>query len=781
MQLALKKRSLSFLLLFLPGCLLLNACTSRDSAEKVPLSEWSIYKGKHVGAAAKPAAGALLAEHYSRDRLPEYAPEAAGPMSFLTAFRVPAMLAGKDKAFVIGPIDYPLELYLNGHKVYQFGLWENVYNSQSNYAHCVTAPACAIHDNGKSNSLAAIIYPRGEKTALPQIYITTYEKAYAAAFWRNLICFYGILAFSVLSLMVGILYLSLFITGEGTDRNYLYFALTSFFIALGFVHFTINHNALTFQTLLLKLSRIGLTLSAVSFLFFAMEFTRLLYRVRIIKYFVAIVGAGFSMVLLLQNSKANVYGIFYYSQVFLITPSVIGVFALLAFSVWKNRSLSQIGLFTAFSMVVVASLHDMYYLSNAISPFTWQLPYGYLALELAIILILAKERGLLLSGLRQQSQALQQRNDALEKAKAHAEAADEAKSSFLKTMAHEFRTPLNCIDVPARMIRSAAEHCDCAQHADAILKASRRLAATTNNVLDFAAYENGELTIHRAVFNFAQAAGEVVAACGQDAEVKKLAIELDVDKNVPEKLEGDRSRIMQMLITLVENAIKFTESGRVTIAISASQVDSGYDVAVRVTDTGIGMSQEHVDEILRSFGPQHSSFTRPFEGLGIGLTVTKHLLDLMGGALFIESTEGTGTQVTVNLRLKGVGSAGAVNALAGKKILVVEDNKLNRLVLCKLLQKADAEVVVAENGLEAVEHYRQQRFDAILMDVQMPVMDGLTATKKIKALQQERYQVPVLGVTANAEETECLQAGMDAYIPKPVNAALLKDTVSAFL
>ena len=377
------------------------------------------------------------------------------------------------------------------------------------------------------------------------------------------------------------------------------------------------------------------------------------------------------------------------------------------------------------------------------------------------------------------TQARQAEKDAHE-ARERAEAANRLKSDFLATMGHEIRTPLNGVLGMAHVM--AAGPLEPAQREKLrIIKTSgESLLTLLNDMLDLAKIEAGYMKLDDATFDLAAVLSSACDGFAVMAAEKGVKFDLRVSEAAAGAWRGDAQRLRQVVSNLVANAVKFTSIGAVGVVVDATE--SGLRIMVR--DTGIGMKPEQIPQLFEKFVQADSSSTRRFGGTGLGLAICRQLTELMGGTLTASSIEGQGSVFTFEAPLVRVAPAPAVERVAptaptGRlRILAAEDDHINREVLAALLEPLDADLVFAADGEAAVEAYRRGGFDVVLMDIRMPKMSGVEATKAIRDWEDQRGlpRTPILAVTANlmtTHVTEYMAAGMDAVIGKPIDARKL--------
>ncbi|MEO1382798.1 MAG: ATP-binding protein, partial [Bacteroidota bacterium] len=417
---------------------------------------------------------------------------------------------------------------------------------------------------------------------------------------------------------------------------------------------------------------------------------------------------------------------------------------------------------------------------------------------------LAESNARLEQKVEERTAEIKEKNQQLIQAKEVAESGAKAKANFLATMSHEIRTPLNGVIGMAELIMNTNLDEEQQDQLQIIRNSSENLLTIINDILDFSKVESGKLTLEAQDIDLYGCIQQVIDLFTPQAKVKNLQLFADIAETVPQMVRGDRVRLSQILTNLVSNAVKFTEKGRVKVSVEQIPhlQDGKIQLKIGVHDTGIGIPEDKIDQLFKAFEQVDASTTRRFGGTGLGLAICKQLVALMEGEIWIESQLNVGTTFFFTLQLahaaqsvapdrvpaldKGHKSLGGSNTLNTSlstlypmQILIAEDNRINQRIAQKIFGSLGYEIHLVPDGQKAWEAVTHRKYDVIMMDVQMPILDGLAATQKIR--QSPLFPQPIIiAMTANAMQEDrqrCLDAGMDDYITKPIKPSSIQEVL----
>jgi len=393
---------------------------------------------------------------------------------------------------------------------------------------------------------------------------------------------------------------------------------------------------------------------------------------------------------------------------------------------------------------------------------------------------------------------------ASEKARENAEAEARARRIFLAKMSHEIRTPMNGIMGMTDLALQADPPEEIADYLEIIKKSSDSLLNIINDILDYSKVESGKMELEELPFNLKQLIEETISIFNPEIKKKNIEVNTLFCPDLPGNIIGDPTRIKQIFINLLGNAVKFTDNGTIIIGINKDETPSAFNheentisLLCYVEDTGIGIESEKLVNIFEPFLQSDSAISREYGGTGLGLSICKSLIQLMGGEIKVDSNPGKGSRFYFNLILKSAENLKKDNKISmeskifnykwsGYSVLLAEDNRVNRIIAEKLLTRAGLKVINCENGIEAVELWEIEKPDLILMDLQMPEMDGTEATEQIRKIEKEKglNRIPIIALTAHImseEKNYAINSGMNGWVEKPVKPEMLYSEIARFL
>ncbi len=409
---------------------------------------------------------------------------------------------------------------------------------------------------------------------------------------------------------------------------------------------------------------------------------------------------------------------------------------------------------------------------------------GWLSIALILILSLLTLSLYKNNNLRAKAnELLQDKNTELQEAKENAEKASQAKAQFLSTITHELRTPMYTVTGLTHLLLEEDPKPEQKEHLNSLKFSGEYLLSLINNILDLNKLEANKVEIEKAPFNLKKRIDGVLIALKKSAEVKNNNVHYEYDPSLPTEVLGDSLKISQILINLISNSIKFTENGDIWVRVqNAEKTDKKVVVHFEIEDTGDGISKKKQNTIFESFSQGSLQINRKYGGTGLGLSIVKNLLELMGSKIFLESKLGEGSKFWFNINYdisETEGITTAINDLEvvfendifeNKSVMIVEDNKINQMITKKILEKKKMVCTVVDNGMDAIKLAKEGEFNVILMDIHMPGISGIEATKKIREFNKTIPIIALTAITIEENLEDFYKAGFNEFIPKPFNA-----------
>ncbi len=706
---------------------------------------------------------------YSSGALPI---DTAGIYQFSTHFTLDTTM--ESPALFLGAMYYPCVVSLNGYKIYQWGTLDSL-GGMCNYgSNAVIIPDRVVRER---NCLTIEFWSDGLVMGLADRWVGTREEVTREAERRNAFNQTGIRVGVVVSFLVALLAFFAYFAMKKKQHLVLSFAFFTVVMALSFHIFVFNSQFIDHltQTYIFRTATILMVYS----LFGCITEVTNTFRNRWIKVIHFIIILPFILLVWSSGSKYEIELLLSKVASFYIVPVLLMNVVLLVRSIFLKQGRIYWFILVNYVILVYSAFNDLASLKMQMLPKYWMVPYGYLFIVVSILTYLISiqfkiynENTEMSDELKSLNNLLSESNENLLSANNAIEKESDMREAFIKTVAHELRTPLNGLVGGVDMILDDEAIPDHLKEPLFHIKSSfHRLIITVSNLFDYVEMSNGEIQIIPHSFIVMDAVNPILENYRQSALAKGISLIALPTKGIPQKLYGDSEHLVQVIDNVLENAIKFTDSG----GVSFSMFYTDNALTFEIMDTGKGIDEELKKAMFEAFSRGETySYSQQYEGVGLGLAIVDNVVKAMKGTLSFSSTTDVGTKFTISLPMV-LHHAKKITFATKRRVLIVEDNIVNSIMVRKQLECGSFIVEVVDNGEKAVTICREKEYDAILMDIQMPIMDGITATKEIRKFNST---VPIIALTANGNERECRSAGANTLITKPSTVEKLITVVS---
>ncbi|MGM0462214.1 MAG: response regulator, partial [Fibrobacterota bacterium] len=618
--------------------------------------------------------------------------------------------------------------------------------------------------------LEITFYTNGNLSAFPRVFLGSTPQLERRAWLQNTLNKSFVQILSVNSFIIALIFLLIGLYSPKNKKVYFTFACLSFFISWAYFPFLANFSSAP-ETVFFKISRVSYVFAGYALLVMVWLLYNKGLSKKILLLLAGVSSAG-ALALLVQGDKQGINDIFALLISLYIIPLLFYTFGYILYHSIKKHTAESAVVIAGIAVLIGTSFFDILHIIQFREPFFWTTAYGYMAIVIGFIIELTrgykediKTIELQKMDIDHANECLVQSNEMLHETAQDLEKSHEAKNVFIKNIAHQIRTPLNSIADSSDFLQELIPPEDQAEkYIHNLTMSYYNLNILFNNILDYTSIESNNITLEKHTYNLHKSLNSLTTFFLFTAQEKGLDFIIpDNLEALPSLVYGDEKRVAQIIMNIVNNAIKFTSEGFVKTSFS---YDTGV-LTVCVKDTGIGVDGETLECIKRFFSSPYSSRQREKygESLGLGFAITHKLVTSMNGSVFFTNRTGGGVEVTVTLPLKPAVEKNIVFR-EGTRVLIAEDNPINRSIISSQLKQYNLIPVVVENGKEAVDLILRESFSLILMDIQMPVMDGLEATRRIRQMDSA---IPIIAWTANSTYDECLSAGMNGFLSKPVS------------
>lgn len=674
-----------------------------------------------------------------------------------------------DPALFIGSTIYPITIYIDSTRVYQWGDGDKSNHFADYRSHSVTLPT---EIKGKHH-LRIDFWSNGESFNLPTITITDRSKAQYKAMVNSFFNIHLLNGILLTALFAAILFLAYFVISGMNELEILFFSLFSITIIISLIIFPLNSQMFN-EVTLFKIARIGTLFLPFFLIQFVRTYTISWDKNRVLFWVPLAFTIYYSIqIIMSHNGKVGINYVLDHGGFNLILIEFVITLILLAKSFFRTQRGEVALIFIGFLAFIMMAGHDIWFLSHKLLPQCWLVSYGYFILLLSMISALI---------LRQRAAYTKLLYYKLELMDANKKIAIESENreKLILTLAHELKTPIHGLNGGICELKEKLEKKNELEilKTTNILPSFEYLKNTLANIFAFVDVEHDSLHISNYSFNLKDTVTELSEIFIQQSEDKGVTLKLNFDNSIPyDYIISDKKHLKLVLVNIISNAVKYTNEGLISVNVSNNE----NSIMFKIIDTGIGIDYDSIQNIFRAFTNNDNTFSKKYEGVGLGLSISSSIIKKMKGSIDIDSTVGVGTKVTVSIPVIFDKTKLKVLDLSGFSLLVVDDNRTNYRLLKRALLKLGANVSIATNGKQAIELHQQYQYDLILMDIQMPIMNGLEATQKIRLFDNK---TPIIAVTANGDYATCINAGMNDHINKPIdfnhlNNILEKNLVNA--
>lgn len=666
------------------------------------------------------------------------------------------------------PTDHPFRLFINDKLVMVQGIPGSKkvnYTFKAQYQ-LVT---CNCIKPGK-NRITVEIYPNHIRSGFVSVSLMDYYAAQNSVFTQSFFSYTFLTALSVNTVIIAFIFFAFYLASSYQRKDYLFFAVASIAIAGGALNITFSF-PVSYELLLWKIARISLVFSPVMVLLFEIYYNKLEVKLKWLRYVVLCLACLFSLLIAIQSERSFMEKVFQRAIDFVITPSLLS-FSLLSLycAVRKKRLVDFIILFGCI-VVNVAGFHDIYFYNNNQIPYVWLALYGYLVLEISIVSALVYDMFMLFKQREQQAEIIIKHNQELEKKSLLIKKMSHEKQELLKNMAHEFKTPLQGILATSELLKKNPESTfeSLSEIMDGLNIQMQKHLFNIENVIDYSIFEYDKPEVVKGRFSLHDFIESLRLIFKHNEYNLDNKLKVTIDENIPKKYYGSERQLRRIILGLITN-ISSNDGTTVLLRVHWNEIAG----LLTFTMSCEGGLNDSTYELLSRYVDEDITINDATSIDELAVVVSRNLIALISGSLRI-SPHSIELSVPVDA-LEEVEEAIPENA----KVLVVEDNQVNRLLICKILERFGFETIVAENGEKAIEMVLSHSPRLVFMDIQMPIMNGLLATRKIRDVLPDDDDTVIVALTANASQTECIAAGMDDFLPKPVTIDQVKAVLDRY-